>query len=82
MLGAAQEKETFSRHNWYNRPNIGYPTVAPNGINSGVLLMNLTRMRDFLFVDKIVRIYEQYKRLIKFFDQDLLNIIGYYNPGI
>lgn len=82
MLGAAQEKDTLDRDNWYNKPNIRHPFVAPHGINSGVLLMNLTRMRDFLFVEKLIRINEQYNHLISLFDQDLLNIIGYYNSGI
>lgn len=82
MLGVAQEHETFARDHWYNKPSIRHPFVSPHGINSGVLLMNLSRMRDFLFIEKIVRIYEQYKNAVFIFDQDILNIIGYYNPGI
>jgi UDP-xylose:glucoside alpha-1,3-xylosyltransferase len=79
LFVAAQELEVIT--SWFNNQN-SHPFVAPHGLNSGVLLMNLTRMRDFLFVEKIVKIYEQYENQIHWTDQDLLNIIGYYNPGL
>lgn len=82
MLGIAQEREEYNEYSsWYHKPSINHPFVRPHGVNSGVLLMNLTRMRDFSFVQKIALIHEQYKERIVWFDQDVINILGYFNPG-
>lgn len=83
MLGATPEHEVWNNWSYYTNTSTRtrYPFVQPSGINSGVLLMNLTRMRDFSFFKKIDLIYQQYKDVLFLQDQDLLNIIGYYNPG-
>lgn len=51
------------------------------GINSGVMLMNLTRMRSFKWEEYILPLYKEYKLKITFGDQDLINILFYYHPG-
>lgn len=82
MIGLAQESEISKRGNWYtNKRNVKFPFIAPYGMNAGILLMNFTRMRDFMFFKKIDLIYRRYKSLLTFHDQDLINILGYYNPG-
>lgn len=81
MFACAQEREVWSKKNWYDKRSLVYPFHEPYGINSGVILMNLTRMREFNFVEKIIRLYEHYKKSIVLIDQDLLNILAYYNPG-
>lgn len=52
-----------------------------SGVNSGVMLMNLTRMRKFKWVDYVVPIYKEYKLKITWGDQDIINIIFHYHPG-
>lgn len=57
------------------------------------MLMNLTRMRKFKYKndlipvpmnwsDMLLPLYKKYKYNITWGDQDLLNIIFHYNPGI
>ena len=43
-------------------------------LNSGLLLMNLTRMREFKFIEKIQIIYKKYRKVI-LTDQCLFNIL-------
>ncbi len=44
------------------------------GLNSGVLLMNLTRMRTFGFEQFVFPIFQKYKALMHMGDQDTFNI--------
>lgn len=64
---------------WYNR-FARHPYYGKLGLNSGVMLMNLTRMRQAQFIDKIYPIYAKYKYNITWGDQCLLNIYFHYNP--
>ena len=45
------------------------------GVNSGVMLMNLTRMRQFGWEKYVVPIYHEYKNKIVWGDQDIINIV-------
>lgn len=61
-----------------------YQSLLPNsvsGVNSGVMLMNLTRMRAFSWTDYVVPIYKEYKLKITWGDQDIINIIFHFHPG-
>lgn len=51
------------------------------GVNSGVMLMNLTRMRKFNWTKYVIPIYKKYKLNITWGDQDIINIIFHYYPG-
>ncbi|KAF2885656.1 hypothetical protein ILUMI_20507 [Ignelater luminosus] len=64
---------------WYNR-FARHPYYGKFGVNSGVMLMNLTRMRDFLWVEYVIPIYKRYKLKITWGDQDIINIIFHYHP--
>jgi UDP-xylose:glucoside alpha-1,3-xylosyltransferase len=64
---------------WYNR-FATHPYYGKLGLNSGVMLMNLTRMREFKFVEKILPLYKQYKNHIPWGDQCLLNILFHFHP--
>ncbi|XP_076113671.1 glucoside xylosyltransferase 2-like [Mytilus galloprovincialis] len=55
-----------------------HPYYGESGLNSGVLLMNLTRIRRSTWLDSMVRYYVQYKPHIRYGDQDLINIYFYY----
>ncbi|OQV14872.1 putative Glucoside xylosyltransferase 1 [Hypsibius exemplaris] len=56
------------------------PFVPPLGVNSGVLLMNLTKLRAVNFVGELVRDYRTYKENLNYHDQDLLNIYLHRHP--
>ncbi|KAK5644504.1 hypothetical protein RI129_005804 [Pyrocoelia pectoralis] len=64
---------------WYNR-FAKHPYYGKLGVNSGVMLMNLTKMRDFLWVEYVIPVYKRYKLKITWGDQDIINIIFHYHP--
>ncbi|XP_069677720.1 glucoside xylosyltransferase 1 isoform X2 [Periplaneta americana] len=64
---------------WYNR-FAKHPYYGPLGVNSGVMLMNLTRMRTFSWTNYVVPIYKEYKLKITWGDQDIINIIFHFHP--
>ncbi|KAL9981145.1 hypothetical protein ACROYT_G009809 [Oculina patagonica] len=66
---------------WYPR-FARHPFFGKNGMNSGVMLMNLTRMRAFDWTEKILEAYRKYKLSITWGDQDLLNIVFHDHPGL
>ncbi|XP_066258133.1 glucoside xylosyltransferase 2 [Euwallacea similis] len=65
---------------WYNR-FAKHPYYGNLGVNSGVMLMNLTRMRIFKWTEYVVPIYKKFKLHITWGDQDIINIIFHYHPG-
>lgn len=79
MVALAPEHEE-PNVGWYNR-FARHPYYGELGVNSGVMLMNLTRMRKFQWVEYVIPIYEKYKLQITFGDQDIINIIFHYHPG-
>lgn len=64
---------------WYNR-FARHPFYGQLGVNSGVMLMNLTRMRKFNWEQHVLPIYKEYKLRITWGDQDIINILFYYHP--
>lgn len=50
------------------------------GVNSGVMLMNLTKMREFKWVDQLQPILSKFKLKLTWGDQDIINIIFHYYP--
>ncbi|KAF3859571.1 hypothetical protein F7725_021970 [Dissostichus mawsoni] len=71
QLAAMAPEHEEPRIAWYNR-FARHPYYGKTGINSGVMLMNMTRMRSMFF--------KKYKLNITWGDQDLLNIIFHHNP--
>ncbi|XP_018333777.1 glucoside xylosyltransferase 1 isoform X1 [Agrilus planipennis] len=63
---------------WYNR-FARHPYYGKLGVNSGVMLMNLTRMRKFQWGAYVTPIYKKYKLKITWGDQDIINIIFHYH---
>lgn len=58
------------------------PHVPPRGVNSGLLVQNLTRMREFGMPEKLGRIYGDYSKFTKVLSgQRVLNILLFFNPG-
>ncbi|KAK7098518.1 glucoside xylosyltransferase 1-like [Littorina saxatilis] len=58
---------------WYNR-FARHPYVPPMGVNSGVMLMNLTRLRTSTWLPSILKYFREYRLKITWGDQDLINI--------
>ncbi|XP_054717429.1 glucoside xylosyltransferase 1-like [Uloborus diversus] len=72
------EHEDFAT-GWYNR-FARHPFYEPLGVNSGVMLMNLTRMREFQWETYLPPIMREYKLNIVWGDQDIINIIFHFHP--
>lgn len=53
-----------------------------SGLNSGVIFMNLTKMRDFQWVSYLEPIYERYKSNLKYGDQGILTAFFHFFPGM
>ena len=58
-----------------------FPYYGNNGVNSGVMLMNLTRMRKLNFIDQAVIYVDKYANYFALNDNDLLNVFFHFNPG-
>ncbi|XP_069156732.1 glucoside xylosyltransferase 1-like [Procambarus clarkii] len=78
MAAMAPEHEDLAT-GWYNR-FAKHPYFGRLGVNSGVMLMNLTRLRKFGWEEYVVPIYKHYKHAITWGDQDIINIIFHYHP--
>lgn len=75
-LTAETESENIG---WYPR-FARHPYYGKFGLNSGVMLMDLKRMRDWGWERKLIPLYEQFKSSVVFGDQDLVNIYFSYHP--
>lgn len=80
ILGAGKDSEHPIRNYNTDFRNI---TFMGTGINSGILLMNLTRMRQDRFIDRLIPLVRKYKLVVDFLfpDQDLLNCYIVENPS-
>jgi len=73
IAGLVMECGDGQKHCWYPH-NAKHPYVGSYGVNTGVMLMNLTRMRKMKWEDDLVSIYMNNKLNLVFGDQDILNI--------
>jgi hypothetical protein len=79
LLGIAEE-HTNPASPWYRmlpdgKSNMPFPFYLPNGLNSGVLLLHLARLRNVSFVDSMLApVFHKYGKRLPMGDQDLLNI--------
>lgn len=80
LAALAPESEDYAT-NWYRR-FARHPFYQPLGVNSGVMLMNLTRMRDFGWEGRLGPLLRNYSRDITWGDQDLLNILFSAHPEL
>ncbi|XP_029350637.1 glucoside xylosyltransferase 1-like isoform X3 [Echeneis naucrates] len=90
QLAAMAPEHEEPRIAWYSR-FARHPFYGTTGINSGVMLMNMTRMRNTFFKNDMTSVglrweellmplLQKYKLNITWGDQDLLNIIFHHNP--
>ncbi|XP_067946064.1 glucoside xylosyltransferase 2-like [Watersipora subatra] len=78
LAAVAPEHESASA-GWYNR-FARHPYYGRLGINSGVMLMNMTRIRAFTWLEHMNDYLTRYKYNITWGDQDLLNILFHHYP--
>jgi len=78
MAAVAPEHEDHAT-GWYNR-FARHPYYGALGVNSGVMLMNLTRMRHFQWEKYVIPVYQEYKTKITWGDQDIINIVFHFHP--
>ncbi|KAH7970609.1 hypothetical protein HPB49_012083 [Dermacentor silvarum] len=78
LAALAPESEDIAS-NWY-RNFAMHPFYQPLGVNSGVMLMNLTRMRQFGWEEAHGPLLRKYGGNMSFGDQDLLNILFSAHP--
>ncbi|XP_008548664.1 glucoside xylosyltransferase 1 [Microplitis demolitor] len=79
QLAALSPEHEDPNTGWYNR-FAKHPYYGKLGVNSGVMLMNLTRMREFRWTDYVIPIHKEYRLKITWGDQDIINIIFHYHP--
>ncbi|EEC10223.1 hypothetical protein IscW_ISCW019642 [Ixodes scapularis] len=78
LAALVPESEDYAT-NWYRR-FARHPFFEPLGVNSGVMLMNLTRMRAFGWESLMGPLLTKYERNISWGDQDLINIVFHDHP--
>ncbi|KAL4224786.1 Glucoside xylosyltransferase 2 [Mactra antiquata] len=78
LAGLAPEHEDKAM-GWYNR-FARHPYYGELGVNSGVMLMNLTRLRSSPWLISMHNYIIEYKLKITYGDQDLINIYFHYFP--
>ncbi|EDV28705.1 uncharacterized protein TRIADDRAFT_18847 [Trichoplax adhaerens] len=78
LVAVSPEGEDI-RTSWYNK-FAQHPYYGKLGINSDVILMNLTRMRKANWNDKVTKVYQKYRSSIVLGDQDILNAIFHFHP--
>ncbi|XP_074757640.1 glucoside xylosyltransferase 1 isoform X2 [Athene noctua] len=90
QIAAMAPEHEEPRIGWYNR-FARHPYYGVTGINSGVMLMNMTRIRRKYFKNDMTSVrlqwgeilmplLKKYKLNITWGDQDLLNIMFFHNP--
>ncbi|NWQ65992.1 GXLT1 xylosyltransferase, partial [Neopipo cinnamomea] len=90
QIAAMAPEHEEPRIGWYNR-FARHPYYGLTGINSGVMLMNMTRIRRKYFKNDmtpvrlrwgeiLMPLLKKYKLNITWGDQDLLNIMFFHNP--
>lgn len=79
LMGLSQESET-TNSKIFNENAEKHPYYGKSGLNTGVALMALAKMRENNFEKEIVEIFSKYRDVIKHEDQDLLNIYFAIHP--
>ncbi|XP_076456960.1 glucoside xylosyltransferase 2-like isoform X2 [Babylonia areolata] len=80
-LGLVANHENKKGGGWYKTTTkLRGIFVHPSGVNSGVILMNLTRLRQVSFGENMWRYSHVYRKKLFTVDQDLFNIYLHFHP--
>jgi UDP-xylose:glucoside alpha-1,3-xylosyltransferase len=63
----------LTKNSWYPQ-NASFPFYGSFGLNTGVKLMNLTRMRSVNYQQELMDISRKYEKQLMWVDQDIVNI--------
>ncbi|KAM7307441.1 glucoside xylosyltransferase 1, partial [Ixodes scapularis] len=78
LMALAHESEDEAT-SWYHQHG-KTPYIPPFGVNAGVMLINLTRMRNFGWVSRMGSLLDEYEDRLILGDQDLVNILFSVHP--
>ncbi|XP_067653238.1 glucoside xylosyltransferase 2-like [Haliotis asinina] len=78
IAALVQESEDIT-YDWYKRI-AKTPYYGKLGLNSGVMLMDLVRLREHQWLEKIINYFKEYLPKLLLGDQDLINIYFYFEP--
>ncbi|XP_022243542.1 glucoside xylosyltransferase 2-like [Limulus polyphemus] len=73
LMGLSEETPSASL-GWYPNHVSAFKIYEDKGVNGGIWLMNLTRLRQHNFTREVLHIYDQYGEHIDFGDQDVVSI--------
>jgi UDP-xylose:glucoside alpha-1,3-xylosyltransferase len=79
QIAALATEDMNPKTNW-NLNHRTAPFPSKYGLNAGIMLMNLTRMREINFFSELEPIAQKYKGLLPWFDQDVINVYFYQYP--
>lgn len=79
IAGLSVESESLNT-GWYPR-FARHPFYGKFGVNSGVMLMDLKRMREERWEQLLLPIFEEYNLSLVFGDQDIINIYFYFHSS-
>ena len=80
-FGVARESEIIDSSYYLQVGDVHVPFVPPVGINAGVLLLYLSRLRHIEgYAAELDAIFTRYKGKLYVGDQDILNIYGHWHP--
>lgn len=77
IAGLTIESESLNTA-WYPR-FARHPFYGKFGVNSGVMLMNLKKMRETKWEQQLLPIFEEYNLSLVFGDQDIINIYFHFH---
>ena len=78
-IAALAPEHEWDRQGWYNR-FARHPYYGRTGVNSGIMLMDMSRMRQINWIDHMIDYHAEYRFKITWGDQDLINIFFHYYP--
>lgn len=77
LVGIARSNEANDTHykkmyqHWFS----DIPHPPPKGVNAGLLLMNLTQMREYNWEQKFLQVYQDYSEVFNLTGQRTVNIL-------
>ena len=80
IAAMSADTELVDKNSWYPN-NARHPYYGRSGVNSGVILMHMNRMRQAGWKRHIINYYNQYRNNITLGDQDLINIFFHKFPS-
>ena len=79
LMGMVAESEVVSEHYGVHSRA---PFYEPFGLNSGVIMMHLSRLRQFRWMANLTHFHSQYHSSFSYGDQDLFNVLFHFNRDL